>query len=156
MSEKTTYSGGNYEVSGTKHDALDRVREADFGSSSQYHLALSYDKLGPLTGATFQIPGGPFSLSSTIRADGTRTKVTYHSGVPVEETRDDTGRLTEVKTFGTSVWKVTSFFGENMPLECIHGGAIRESLLWDKRRRTLARRYETVPPPPWARGPLYL
>ncbi len=141
LSLNTTYSGGSYRLQNATYDAMNRLRSAAYGSSGQHSLAHTYDKLGPLTSSTYTEPGGPYTISSTIRADGARLTLVYPSGVTVTETRQNSGRLSKVEVGGAAVWEATAFAGADQPAIVRHGANITETNLYDARRRLLARRF---------------
>lgn len=136
-----TYEGGNYRVENAQYDALGRLRSASYGSAGQHSLTMGYDKLGPLTSCTYNEPGGPYPVSSTIRADGARLTLVYPSGVTVTETRQASGRLQKVEVVGGMVWEATAFAGAEQPATVKRGDNITESCLYDARRRLVARRF---------------
>jgi RHS repeat-associated protein len=136
-----TYSGGNYRLENAQYDALGRLRSASYGSAAQHSLTMGYDKLGPLTSCTYNEPGGPYAVSSTIRADGARMTLVYPSGVTVTETRQASGRLQKVEVAGGLVWEATAFAGAEQPATVKRGDNITESCLYDARRRLVARRF---------------
>jgi len=139
----TTYRGGDYHFKDATYDALGRLRFAKYGSDGQFSLDMGYDKLGPLTSCVYDEPGGPYTVSSTIREDGARATLKYPSGVTVTESREDNGRLTMVEVdFGsTKVWEATAFAGAELPRTVKHGTHITETCAYDERKRILARRY---------------
>lgn len=137
----TTYAGGPYKFENAQYDALGRLRSAGYGSSGQFSLTMGYDKLGPLTSCTYDEPGGPYTVSSTIRADGACLTLAYPSGITVTETRQNSGRLTKVAVGGDSIWEATAFAGTDLPSEVKRGASITEISAYDQRRRLLARRF---------------
>ncbi len=141
VSLDATYSGGGYRLDGMKYDALGRLRAARYGSSGQFSLIMGYDKLGPLTSSTYDEPGGPYPVGSTIRQDGARLTLGYPSGVTVTETRQPSGRLQKVEVAGSLVWEATAFAGAEQPATVNRGNSMVESCRYDGRRRLLSRRF---------------
>jgi RHS repeat-associated protein len=141
LSLNTTYAGGNYKMEGAKYDALGRLRSARYGNNGQFSLTMGYDKLGPLTSSTYDEPGGPYAISSTIREDGARLTLVYPSGVTVTETRQTSGRLQKIEVAGSRVWEATAFAGADLTASAKRGDNITEDCLYDARRRLRARRF---------------
>lgn len=141
LSVNTTYAGGNYKLEGAKYDALGRLRSARYGSNGQFSLTMGYDKLGPLTSSSYDEPGGPYPISSTIREDGARLTLVYPSGVSVSEVRQTSGRLQKVEVAGSMVWEATAFAGADLPTSVKRGSNITEDCIYDARRRLRARRF---------------
>jgi RHS repeat-associated protein len=141
LSLSTTYSGGNYKLEGAKYDALGRLRSSRYGNNGQFGLTMGYDKLGPLTSSSYDEPGGPYPISTTIRADGARLTLVYPSGVTLTETRQASGRLQKVEVGGSMVWEATAFAGADLPASVKRGNNITEDCLYDARRRLRARRF---------------
>lgn len=140
---ETTYDDGDYIFENATYDAMGRLRSANYGSDGQFSLTMGYDKLGPLTSCTYDEPGGPFTVSTSIRADGARLTLDYPSGVTVTETRENSGRLTkvEVDEGSSTVWNATGFAGAELPQTIKHGQNITETCTYDERKRLLTRRY---------------
>ena len=90
VSQTATHAQGDpYDARFTR-DALGRVRETHYGKSQEYSANYDYDKLGPLTSATFSEALGSFTVSSTLYPDGRRHTVNYPSGQTVlTEDRDN-------------------------------------------------------------------
>jgi RHS repeat-associated protein len=132
--------GENYRASYTL-DALGRVRAAAYGSAGQHSATYGYDKLGPLTSATFNEAFGSFTVSSQIYPDGTRTAVTYPSGVTLQESRHPSGRLERIIGPGGVLCDITSYAGADIPGQLELGGVIRETLRYDGRKRITGRHY---------------
>ncbi len=138
---ETTFSGGNYQFKDATYDALGRLRSAKYGTDGGNSVNYGYDKLGPLTSVTYNEPGGPYSITTGIRSDGTRTSLTYPSQITVTETRDDGGRLTQLAIAGNRLWEATSFAGAELPAAVRRGAVITETSAYDARKRLLSRRY---------------
>jgi RHS repeat-associated protein len=138
---ETTFSGGNYQFKDATYDALGRLRSAKYGADGRHSVSYGYDKLGPLTSVTYDEPGGPYPITAGIRSDGARTSLTYPSGITVNETRDNGGRLTKVAISSASLWEATSFAGAELPAVVRRGAVITETSAYDARKRLLSRRY---------------
>jgi RHS repeat-associated protein len=145
IKESSAFDGNFYKVENTVYDAMGRIRSIKYGSSAQHSASFEYDKFGPLTKATWKYqPGGEFTVSAQIDSDGSRKQVTYPSTIVVDESREGSGRLTEVKTGGVSLWKTSAFKGADLPGETTYGGVIREVNDYDARKRLIRRRYEKL------------
>lgn len=146
LSQQVDFTGTTYKTEGIKYDALGRVREAHYGSNGQQRMAtFEFDKLGPLISATFDEPGGPFSIVRPINADRTRASLTYPSGVTLTETRQTSGRLKSISDAGGEIWNATNFRGVELPGDVqLAGGVMREVNTYDQRKRLIGRRYERV------------
>ena len=138
---ETTFSGGNYQFKDATYDALGRLRSAKYGADGRHSVSHGYDKLGPLTSVTYDEPGGPYPITTGIRSDGARTSLTYPSGITVNETRDNGGRLTKVTSSGASLWEASSFAGAELPAVVRRGAVMTETSAYDARKRLLSRRY---------------
>lgn len=133
--------GEAYEVS-LKRDPLGRIREAKYGTGQENTATYTYDKLGPLTSASFSERLATFNVSSTINADGSRATLRYPSGHLVTEGRDNAGRLLSVRD-SSEFYKIQSYLGVHQPGDILlAGGLITEQNNYDARRRLVARRYE--------------
>ncbi|MDW8382032.1 MAG: Ig-like domain-containing protein [Verrucomicrobiota bacterium] len=141
--QQVNYVGGNYRAAYTL-DALGRVRAATYGSAGQHSATYTYDRLGPLTAVTFNEAHGSFTITSQIQSDGTRAAVTYPSGVTLQEQRHPSGRLERITGPGGALCNITSYAGAEIPGQSELGGVIRETVLYDGRKRIVSRRYERI------------
>src|SRR6476659_6509341 len=99
------YSAGDgYQMKDVTFDSLGRTHSMGYGKGGQHRATFGYDTLGPMISAHYDEPGGPFDISATIYSDGTRHMTTYPSGTSVEDGRQNSGRLDEVKVDGTVIW----------------------------------------------------
>ena len=148
LSQDSTYSGQDYKVSGTEYDALGRVRKINYGQAGQFAATYKYDKLGPLTEASFNEAFfqslGWLRIKHDLYEDGTRKSVTYPGGaLVVNEDRHNSGRLETVRTASGNICHITSYDGADIPGEVsLGGGVIIERNTYDLRKRLIARRYE--------------
>jgi RHS repeat-associated protein len=127
-------------------DALGRIRLMNYGAGGNNSATFLYDLLGPLTSASYKEELGTFTVSSTIRVDGSRDSLTYPSLLQVTEDRDPGTRLLTIHgQSGAEMLKVNRYDGAAQAGEIlIGGGLIKETTVYDLRRRIQARRYERV------------
>jgi RHS repeat-associated protein len=141
-SQAITYgAGSNYQIANATFDSLGRLRTISYGTGGTHGATFRYDGLGPIIGADYDEPGGPYSVGATLYEDGMRRTTTYPSGALVEDRRPPNGRIDQVKVNGTVVWESTTFLGAELPDEVMRGG-LREINSYDVRKRLLSRRYE--------------
>ncbi len=135
--DETRFNGVAYLVENVAYDAAGREVSIDYTThSARSTAAYTYDKLGPLTKAVYNEPGGPYTIEATIREDGARTSVTYPSGVKLNEVRENSGRLKSVSINGEAspLWTATLFAGASEPVR-ITRGPITETRSYDLRKR---------------------
>jgi RHS repeat-associated protein len=137
-------AGENYQITYTR-DALGRIRETTYGVSAADNTAIyTYDKLGPMIGATFEETLGTFVVASSIYADGTRASLTYPNNVQgnsTTEARNAGGRLLSITDSSAELYRVDSYLTATTPGISFLGNIIREERRVDPRRRETARRY---------------
>jgi RHS repeat-associated protein len=139
-----TYAPGEAYRYDNDPDAMGRIRTMAYGKEGQHSATFAYDKLGPLTEATYRENLGAFTVSATLHADGSRATVTYPTDGPaLTEERDAAGRLLAVKQSGVDLYRVTAYkSASERAAVSLGGGAIAETMEYDRRRRLLSRRYE--------------
>lgn len=144
---ETTYVGGRDYAFALRYDAVNRVRETQFGAAREHRLDYRYDIAGPLLDLTSRIAGETFTSQATLYPDGARRTLEYPSAVTVEETRQPSGRLTRVAAEGQPVLEVKSFSGSDLRKETWFGqglgnqpAVLRENE-FDLRRRLIRTRY---------------
>ncbi len=140
VSATVLFNGTTHKVENTKFDAAGRVRSVSYQTHDTANsAAFTYDKLGPLTGATYTEGGTTYTFAHGIREDGARTRVTYPSGTLVTEERDASGRLTKVSIAGEGapIWEATAFAGTAEP-KTITRGPLTETRSYDLRKRLVA------------------
>ncbi len=147
-SQDVTYNQGQSYKTDFKYDALDRIREAHYGEREQHTAEFTYDKLGPMISAKYIEALGPFTVGSTIYADGNRETCIYPSSTTLVEDRELNGRLSSVRAtggelpVGGDVYRVTLYAGAEIPGTVdLGGGVIHEVNEYDRRKRLRARRY---------------
>lgn len=139
VKNETTFNGTTYVAENTKYDAAGRERSVDYTTHSSSSTAtLTYDKLGPLTKASYSEKGGPYDISYGIREDGARTSITYPSQLTVDEGREDSGRLQKISIAGeaSAIWDAR-FAGATEPVT-ITRGPLTETRSYDLRKRLIA------------------
>jgi RHS repeat-associated protein len=144
LSQQNTYTAGdNYQINNRTFDSLGRTHSVNYGKSAQHSATFGYDKLGPMTSADYNEPGGVFHVGADIYEDGSRKRTTYPSNTNVEDERQDSSRLNKVTVDGDVVWETTSFEGAELPGQT-NRGVLRETNTYDARKRLLSRRFEKV------------
>lgn len=144
IGQDAAYASGQSYKTSFKPDALGRVRSMNYGVDGNNSATFNYDLLGPLTSASYTEQLGTFGVSSTIREDGSRASLTYPSVERVTEDRDPGTRLLSIHAqSGAEIFRVNRYDGATQPGEIVLGaGLIKETTVYDARRRIAERRYE--------------
>ena len=138
------FSNGS-RIEGFTNDPLNRVTGATYPPNSS--AGYQFDKLGPLRQASFSQRGQTYTLSDTIRSDGTRLTLVYPQpeSVTINEGRDSAGRLQTVSVSGGDpVVLSTSFAAADLVgTQNLGPNLLTVENTYDGRKRLLARRYSS-------------
>ena len=134
-------AGGNGGGAETyRFDALGRLRHVTDPSGG---IEFVYDKLGYTKRIISRQNGNTYQVDQAADRAGFRTRVTYPSGVGIQDVRDGTGRLTQLlPDSGEPVINSTTYAPYQLPgSRQLGSNVIAATMTYDALKRPLVRRY---------------